>query len=85
MPGKQDPKQGSQRDTPNTGTGGSERSNVGEQSPDQQRKGQGSERGSQTGSPQQGTERTGTGTGGSQSDRDTSTQRNNPERGSQRS
>jgi hypothetical protein len=84
MPGKQEQqKQGSQRDTQDTGTD-KDRSNLGEQIPDQSRKGQGSERGSQTtGTPsRESTERSGS-TG---IDRDTSTtQRNNPERGSQRS
>ena len=90
MPGKQDQqkqdqqKQGSQRDTQDTGTD-KDRSNLGEQIPDQSRRGQSSERGSQTtGTPnRESTERSGSTPG---IDRDTSTtQRNNPERGSQRS
>ena len=83
MPGKQEPqRQGSQRDTQNTDKD-RDRSNLGEQIPDQSRSGQSSERGSQqTGTPnRQGTEKS----GGSETERDTSTQRNNPERGSQRS
>jgi hypothetical protein len=86
MPGKQEQqRQGTQRDKQNTGTD-TDRSNLGEQIPDQSRKGQGSERGSQptTGTPnREGIERSGSTSG---TERDTSTtQRNNPERGSQRS
>ena len=82
MPGKQEPqRQGSQRDTQNTDKD-RDRSNLGEQIPDQSRSGQSSERGSQPNIPnREGTEKS----GGSQTERDTSTQRNNPERGSQRS
>ena len=83
MPGKQEQqRQGGQRDTQNTDKD-RDRSNLGEQVPDQSRSGQSSERGSQqTGTPnREGTEKS----GGSQTERDTSTQRNNPERGSQRS
>jgi hypothetical protein len=85
MPGKQDQqKQGSQRDKQDTEPD-KDRSNLGEQIPDQSRRGQGSERGSQptTGTPnRESTERSGS----SGIDRDTSTtKRNNPERGSQRS
>ena len=84
MPGKDPQQKGNQRDTENTGTG--DRSNLGEQVPDQSRRGQSTERGSQTpGTPnREGTERTER-TGTSSTERDTSTQRNNPERGSQRS